>query len=93
MLDVGCWMLVVGYFREIVIVGRGVVNIIERWHETKILAAELSFEDADSRQAMVGFVFRRDSPEVVPFVSHCLGSAHDLKVQEIRRHDTSVPGR
>src|SRR5207247_4397467 len=62
--------------RDVVGVGRRVVNIIEGRHQTKLSAAELSFEDADFRPAMVGFVFRRDSPEVVPFMAHRLGSAH-----------------
>src|SRR4051812_12877343 len=78
---------------SIMIVCRGVVNVVERRHELHFKAPELAFEDADVLPGVVGFVFRGNSPEVVPFIAQRLGSAHDFEVQEAWGHDASVQGK
>src|SRR6267154_1947728 len=75
---------------DVALVRRGVVDVIERRHEIHLDPAELALEGADVLPRMVRLVFRRDPPEVVPLAAHRLGAAHDLEMQEIRRHGAPV---
>src|SRR5882762_3090544 len=75
---------------DVALVRRGVVDVIEGRHETYLDPAELALEGADVLPRMVRLVFRRDPPEVVPLAAHRLGAAHDLEMQEVRRHDSPV---
>src|SRR5256885_17191988 len=64
--------------------------MIEGGHEIDLPAAELALEDADARPWVVWLVFRRHTPEIVPFIAHRLGPLHDLEMEQIGSHDTSA---
>src|SRR5437763_12150610 len=59
----------VGLGRLVRVVGRGVVNVIERRHEIDSHPAELALENADVVPRVIRFVFRRRSPQVVPVMT------------------------
>src|SRR5207249_1975224 len=68
----------------------GVVHVVERRHKIERHAAELALEDGDVVPRVVRFVLRCRAPEVVPVMTQRLGGAHDLPVEEVRRHELTV---
>src|SRR6266487_2437812 len=75
---------------SVVVVGRGVVNVIESRDEVDFNSAELGFENAEVRPWVVGFVCWRNSPQVVPLVAQRFRFAHDLEMKKVGSHNVPV---
>src|SRR6266403_2316597 len=50
-------------------VGSGVIDVVQSRHQMDFLATKLGFEYAEVLPWMVWFICRRNSPEVIPFVT------------------------